>query len=90
MLPTHKGLNSKSGIAFTERHVRLKAAFKNKKRKKLFSMIIVHYSKIVTLLKYFKGKFVIEEDFIPPSHSLKPMRKLKELDLENKDIQTVF
>lgn len=52
-------------------------------------MIIVIYSKIVTL-KYFKGKFIIEEDFIPPSHSLKPIRKLKELDQENKDIQMVY
>ena len=53
-------------------------------------MMAVLYSKMVTLVKDTLGKFIIEENFLPPSKSLKPIAKLKKLNLDNGDIQKVF
>ena len=54
------------------------------------AMITVLYSKMVTLLKDTLGKFINKENFLPPSKSLKPIVKLKKLNLDNGDIQKVF
>ena len=53
-------------------------------------MITVLYSKMVTLVKDTLGKFIIEEHFLPPSKSLKPVVKLNKLNLDNGDFQKVF
>ena len=53
-------------------------------------MITMLYSKMVTLVKNTLGKFIIEENFLPPSKSLKPIAKLKKLNLDNGDIQKIF
>ena len=44
-------------------------------------MITGLYSNMVTLLKDTSSKFIVDEDYLPPSKSLKPIHKLQQLEL---------
>ena len=44
-------------------------------------MITGLYSNMVTLLKDTSSKFIVDEDYLPPSKSLKPIHKLQKLEL---------
>ena len=53
-------------------------------------MITDLYSKMVTLLKDASSKFIVKENYLPPSKSLKPIHKLQKLDLNKEAIQKVL
>ena len=53
-------------------------------------MITGLYSKMVTLLKDSLSKFIVEENYLPPSKILKPIHKLQKLDLHKEAIQKVL
>ena len=53
-------------------------------------MITGLYSKMITLLKDTISKFIVEENYLPPSKSLKPIQKLQKLDLNKEAIQKVL
>ena len=42
---------------------------------------------MVTLLKDALSKFIVEENYLPTSKSLKPIHKLQKLDLNKEAIQ---
>ena len=53
-------------------------------------MITGLFSKMVTLLKDTLSKFIVEENYLPPSKSLKPIHTLQKLDLNKEAIQMVL
>ena len=54
------------------------------------AMITGLYSKMVTLFKDTLSKFIVEENYLPPWKSLKPIHKLQKLDLNKETIQKVL
>jgi len=109
-LPTQKGFNGKSGIAASERYIRIKNALTNKmlpsiaysvifiaQDYKAFTvalqskqpMITCLFTKMQKLLKELLSKFVDDGAYLKSNKQLKPISKLKALDLNDVKIQKV-